>query len=274
MKWRPIARKGAQVSVLAMLVAIPLLSMARIDFIQGTLCSFGTDSWSISCPLGVAQTSLASRTLDAGLLLSGFAFIALAFVAGRVFCSWICPQGFFSELGDKVHLAVRRVFKRPPPRPDTPAQYRRGQIFLYSFLGVGLVASFVFGVPVFCYICPIGLISRAIVGTTYLGTVGSELLVVAIILFVEVSFARRGWCKYICPVGALYGACTTKRSLTVVRDAHACVGCHTCERECSMGNSPVDDRVGRTCTNCGDCVDVCPEEALSQPLVQLGRKAG
>lgn len=270
------ARRVAQVSVLLLLFAVPWMNAARVAedgepwFVQGTLCSFGTEAWSISCPLGVVQTSLASRTLDAGLLASGFAFIALAFVAGRVFCSWVCPQGFFSELVDKVRVRLRPFLRRPRPRPDTPLRYRRGQRFLYAFLGMGLLASFVFGVPVFCYICPIGLLCRSIVGANYLGTVGGELAVVGLILLVELTLARRGWCKYICPVGALYGACAAKRPAPITRDADTCEGCHSCERECSMGNSPIKDQVGRTCTSCGDCVEQCPVDALE--LVQLGRR--
>lgn len=275
-KARPFARRVAQVSVLGTLIGVPMLSAARgADEapgwnLQGTLCSFGTDAWSISCPLGVVQTSLASRTLDLGLLASGLAFIVLAFVADHVFCSWLCPQGFFSELVDKLRTRLRSILRRPRPRPDTPEQYRRGQRFLYGFLALGLLASLVFGVPVFCYICPIGLLCRSLVGASYLGTVGGELAVVGLILLVELTLARRGWCKYICPVGALYGACTAKRPEAITRDADACEGCHSCARECSMGNSPVRDRVGRTCTSCGDCIEVCPAEALE--LVQLGAR--
>ncbi|MDH5490691.1 MAG: 4Fe-4S binding protein [Myxococcales bacterium] len=292
-----ITRRASQLGILGLLLAMPILGAAKIEFLRGTLCSLGTDSLYLSCPLGVLQTTLASRSFDPGLWASAAAFLLLAFIAGRVFCSHLCPQGLLSELNDRLRRIGRRrrggpeardaseagpgalarvagltlaALERRRERPDSPRRRRVGQRLLYGTLALGLLASFAIGVPIFCYVCPIGILSRALVEATTFGQLGGELAVIFVILIVELTAARRGWCKYICPVGALYGICSTKHTRHLERDAEACSGCRTCERECSMGNSPIQEAVGRTCTNCGDCIETCPEGALA--LVQLRRK--
>ncbi len=255
---RALLRRVSQGGIVGLLALLPVLSVFKLDVIKGTLCSIGTAAFVVSCPLGVAQILLATRTFDPWLALSGFFYVAVAFVLGRAFCGWVCPQGTLSEIGDRLRtrLGYRRV-------PDSPLAVRRSRMIGFSILGVVLATSFVVGVPLFCYICPIGLISRALVSGTIFGTVGGELAILGLIITAEISVARRGWCKYICPMGALYGACVTPRSLRVERNAEACQGCHTCEQVCPTGNSPIEDRVGSSCLSCGDCLDSCPEEAIS-----------
>ena len=262
-------RRVVQVGVVGGLVAIPVMGLLEVGGPTGTLCSVGWGPVSMSCPAGVTQTLLAARSVDWGLLLSALPLVVLALFLGRVFCSWVCPQGLLSELNDGLR---RRLRKRWGMRPDSLARAIWGRRVLLAVLGIGLLSSLVFGVPVLCYICPIGLICRGIVQGTGLGPVGGELAVVGLILVAELFVARRGWCKYICPVGALYGLLKTRHTMSVVRDPVSCVGCGSCERDCPMGCSPLRERVGPTCTNCAVCVDVCPEEALGLKLPDRARR--
>ena len=66
----------------------------------------------------------------------------------------------------------------------------------------------------------------------------------------------------------------------LVFDASRCTGCHTCEETCSQTWFKVVDRglssiqivepegdgpyQAITCTQCGECIDVCPTRALSR----------
>lgn len=252
-------RRVVQVGVLLLLIAIPLMNLLKVHVLQGTLCSLGTAGVTVSCALGALQTTLASKTLHWPLLIGAAFFVLLAAFLGRVFCSWICPQGLASEAGDAVRT---RLGRNETAQADSPQRARTGRRVLLTVLVVGLVSSFLLGVPILCYVCPIGIICRNIVGATYLGVVGGELAIVGVILLAEVFVARRGWCKYLCPVGALYGLCTTPAALHLERNDSLCLGCHTCERDCPMGNSPLAGRIGPTCTNCGICLDGCPGGAL------------
>ncbi len=252
-------RRAVQISVIALIAAVPLLNLVRIDVVQGTLCSIGIRSIDVTCSLGALQVFLASRTVYLPLLLSSLAFIVLVLVLGRVFCSWICPQHVVSEAGDGVRKILR---PGQSEGPDSLERYRRGRNLLFSILGLGLLATFVFGVPVICYICPIGIICRQFITGTFLGKIGGETLIVLTIVLVEITIARRGWCRYICPVGAFYSIFITHRGLKIKRNRARCAECGSCEKVCPMGDSPLQGRIGRTCTNCAICVDDCPEGAL------------
>ncbi len=251
-------RRPFQFAILGLLIAIPLLNLLKVDAVQGMLCSIGAAGYEITCALGALQSMLASREINYSLLLSASVFILLAIFLGRVFCGWICPQGLLSEGGDKL----RTRFFKSSRKPDSLKRYYSGRQFLLAFLGAGLLATFLMGIPVICYICPIGIICRELLQGTMLYKIGGEIIIIMIILAADVFVARRGWCRYICPVGAFYSL-FTMFGMKVKRDQSSCVSCGTCQRICSMGNSPVKDEIVKTCINCGDCIDNCPEGALS-----------
>ena len=58
------------------------------------------DFFLFSDPLVALVHTLASRKV-VGFLLISLAFVALAAVAGRVFCSHICPLGTLIDLSDR-----------------------------------------------------------------------------------------------------------------------------------------------------------------------------
>lgn len=264
---RPIMRKNhqpyrraVQLSVLLLLLAVPLLSLFKFDLVQGTLCSVGTKKVEVTCALGALQSMLANREVYIPLLFSASFFILLALLLGRVFCSWVCPQHVASETGDKGRRFILK--KDVKGSPDSPAGYRKGRAIFLSILATGLIATFTFGVPVICYICPIGIICRQFIGGTFLYKIGGEAIIIGLIVAADFAAARRGWCKYICPLGAFYSLFSNRYSLRVKRDTAKCVECGMCQESCPMGDSPMQGRIGKTCTNCAICIDRCPEGAL------------
>ena len=252
-------RRAVQFSILALLIAIPVFNLLKMDAVQGTLCAIGTASYEIVCGLGALQSMLAKREIHWPLLLSASFFIILAILFGRVFCSWICPQGLISEGAD----AGRTKWLKRPRFPDLMQRYRNGRTLLLSILGGGLLATFIVGIPVICYICPIGIICRQLLQGSMLYKIGGETVIIVLIIAAEVFISRRGWCRYLCPLGAFYSLFSNRFSLTVKRDPLACVQCGTCAKVCSMGNAPIKDEINKTCTNCAECIDQCPEGALS-----------
>ena len=132
----------------------------------GAGVAFGTDAGTLCawCPLGFAQTSLASREFHAAVLAPLVAVIAAAALLGRAFCSWGCPSGL--------------VKKRGASRARSSATKRGGQdskggcasqgkscsasaahpLPSIALIAAVLLASFIVGFPVFCLFCPIGLV--------------------------------------------------------------------------------------------------------------------
>ena len=76
-----------------------------------------------------------------------------------------------------------------------------------------------------------------------------------------VAVVDRAWCRYLCPIGAMYGP-TNKISVSDVRyDPDQCIHCQLCIEACPMAINPKEDKLDPECIRCGRCVDVCPTDA-------------
>ena len=148
-------------------------------------------------------------------------------------------------------------------------------------LGGALLSSAIFGFPVFCLVCPIGLTFAAIlllIRAFGFGDPSITLLVVIALLLVEVVFFKK-WCHKICPLGALMSLVSKgNRTFRPAVDATKCletakgVHCSACAKVCPEGinlhelDTPNSAALSE-CTKCRACVDVCPTKALSLPFL-------
>ena len=88
-------------------------------------------------------------------------------------------------------------------------------------------------------------------------TLTTGFLVFAAILIVSV-FVYRPLCRFICPFGAVFSACTAAGKTCIVR-TDACIGCRKCEKVCPTGEAGAWERKPE-CYLCGRCIEVCPVE--------------
>ena len=132
-----------------------------------------------------------------------------------------------------------------------------------------LLSSAVFGFPVFCLVCPIGLIFALIVALWNTFTAADPtwaLLVIPVILLLELVFFRK-WCAKICPMGALISLIsnlnfTFKPKVSedkCLREQG--VDCHACVDACPEEVDPHSKRIPE-CSKCGKCVTACPAQAI------------
>jgi ferredoxin-type protein NapF len=77
-------------------------------------------------------------------------------------------------------------------------------------------------------------------------------------------FARRFWCRNLCPLGALLGF-LGKASPIRLAVSEACTRCMRCVNECKVGAITDDPHAyrGVECIECYSCVAVCPVKAIS-----------
>ena len=141
---------------------------------------------------------------------------------------------------------------------------------------VGTLASAaVFGFPVFCLICPVGLTFAAIIGLWNLVQFNEPswaLIVFPIILIAEVTVLRK-WCSKICPISALVSLLSNLNVTLRPRvKADVClrsrgVDCHACVDACPEQLDPHSGRIPE-CSKCGKCVEACPAKAISIKLLK------
>lgn len=141
---------------------------------------------------------------------------------------------------------------------------------------VGTLASAaVFGFPVFCLICPVGLTFATIIGLWNLVQFNEPtwaLIIFPIILILEVTVLRK-WCSKICPISALVSLLANLNVTLRPRvKADAClrsrgVDCHACVDACPEQLDPHTGRIPE-CSKCGKCVEACPAKAISIKLLK------
>lgn len=162
-----------------------------------------------SCPIGSLQAVLGSSRFKISFYLLGF-FLLIGTVLGRVVCGFLCPFGLFQELLHKIPFFKKiKTF-----RLDKPLRLLKYGILLVFVILLPLFAvdAAGSGSPWFCkLICPAGTLEgglplvlsnaslREIVGFLFHWKVA--ILIVTLVLSILIF---RPFCKYICPLGAIY----------------------------------------------------------------------
>lgn len=82
-----------------------------------------------------------------------------------------------------------------------------------------------------------------------------------VIFIIFILLVSRGWCKYLCPIGALM-APTNKISIIDINvNQDKCVKCMKCNKACPMNIDVVNYNKSLECIRCGRCVDACKHDA-------------
>ncbi|MGD2175414.1 MAG: 4Fe-4S binding protein, partial [Candidatus Brocadiaceae bacterium] len=280
---RRVVQAAAFLLVLAFIVWMPALIEGR-----------GRGDWLMRfSPFSGLSASISAWELIA-FFWPALVLFVLALVLGRYFCGWLCPLGATLDVADRA-LGRRRALPSVPE--DGPSfEHVRGRRLKYYVLAGCLVAAFL-GVSAFGLLDPLSIAVRSYVVVVHsyvveglvslfgaFGLTGAAkgtrsaliaettplfgihlltLLVFLVVLGLEVV-RRRFWCRYLCPLGAMYAlagtVARTKRSVS-----EECIECGQCVRACPTSCiSPDGHRtLNGECILCLDCQAVCPTRAVS-----------
>lgn len=217
--------------------------------------------------------------IDGGLLqitsvsmLSLVILLAVAFFFGPVFCGKLCPAGAFTEYLSKL---VPDHFKIDWSRYTEIAPIRYGMLAAFMvmpFVGGGLACAY-------CNYYLFDLLANYAV-RGYFISLSSSLLLTAILWIVVFGLftkGGRGYCNFLCPVGAVQNLVHFFSSkLPFVRrmqvDKQKCIGCGKCTRACPMQAVKVRDKKAEICLHnciiCGQCAHNCPVKAIHYGRVE------
>ena len=218
-----------------------------------------------SCPLGALQNSFAASNKTAPYYMFGIIML-YGIIFGRWICGWLCPFGLIQDLLHKI---------------KTPKLKKSRFTRVLSFLKYVILVLFVvvlpllymlrdFPLPAFCkYICPAGTIGGALgllINPTnegmfaMLGPLFTWKFALAISFVVGMIFIYRLFCRFICPLGAIYGFFNKFSLFGIKLEKDKCVNCGKCISVCEMDIDHVGDH---ECISCGKCIGVCPTKAIS-----------
>lgn len=253
------------------LVNIVFVVSYRLDIqmIEGALTAARVFGFHFADLNSSLQLMLAHKHVVINLLIGTLTVLGIYLVfGGRSFCSWVCPYHLLSEWAEKLHL---KLADKKLVTDHKLHRWTRGILFI-----VFSALAFFTGYTVYETINPVGIVSRAL---TYGSIFG--LIWVALLLGVEILWSRRFWCRYVCPIGLIYGIAGIASPVRIRHNAVNCLHEGKCRRVCLVPHvldmtkiahsKSVVSTIGADCTRCGMCVDVCPTGALSFEVVGVSR---
>jgi len=237
-----------------------------IQALEGTLNGSRFLGFHLIDPFTTIQVFLSTYHMPINVVIGTSTIILFyIFVGGKTYCSWVCPYGIISEIGEKIHntLVNKKIIK------ERKFDHRIRHIFWFMFLIMAATSGYL----VFETFNIVGILSRFI-------TYGWSLALgwVLVVFLIEVFFSRRAWCTYICPIGTTYGYIGKVSALRVQWNDN-CDHCMVCHDVCfenqvlDLTKAKYDKQreekgiktqyvTGADCTLCGRCIDVCHADAL------------
>lgn len=214
-----------------------------------------------ACPIGSLQGFLSGLKFRFPYYVLGL-LIFFGALLGRAVCGFLCPFGFFQELLHKIPFPVKKN-NFPGDR-----QLRWVKIAVLILMVAVLPVCFTL-TPFFCkYLCPSGTLSGILLAArdamlrAQLGGIFLWKLFVLTVILLGCLVVFRPFCKYLCPLGAIYGFFNRIALYRMELDSDKCVSCGACKKACKMGVDPVRKCNSPECIRCGDCVRACPVNAL------------
>lgn len=274
-------RRLAQIAALLLLAVLPWLNRGGFTGMKGSLFAFDFFGLPFADPLGAAQIALSGIVPGLRLAVGAFVVLIVALCLGRIFCSWLCPFGFLSEL---VH-GIR------DKRPSKPLRHGFRSRAAIALLGLALVP--LIGFPLLNQLSlpgglSLGLLTAASpLSSKTIHTVLEHVLFFAVpflpvfaVLIAELATGRRLWCRWVCPqsvLPALMARLPLAPRLQRTLSRCVCKGEPACRRACPLGLDPRNPRSSSPleCTNCGACVLACSRiHGGGLSALELGKKKG
>lgn len=211
----------------------------------------------MSDPFAILQILLAGGIVAFNALIGALVVLLVyGMFVGRAFCAWICPMNMVTDLANWL----RKVLQID----ETERRIWMNRNIRYWILGLTLILSLMLALPAFEFISPIAMLHRGIIFG-----MGAGFAAVVIVFLFDLFVHRNGFCGYVCPLGGFYSLVTRFSLLRVKHDQEKCTLCMKCKEICP--EKEVLHMVGKRsefvtmgeCINCGRCIEVCDDSALS-----------
>lgn len=225
-----------------------------------------------ACPIGSLQAVLDSPAFKMSCYVFGFLML-FGSLLGRFVCGWLCPFGLIQDLIYKIPLFKKSILKKRKNLPGHKYLIYLKYVILIVFvilLPSLLTDSTGTGSPWFCeYICPsgtlLGGIPLTILNSDLRRAIGGRYawkIILLCVFLISDLIVYRPFCKYICPLGAVYSVFNPISFYRFRIDKDACVSCGICKEVCKMDIKVWEHPNSTECIRCGECKNACPKGAI------------
>ena len=219
-----------------------------------------------ACPLGSLQNALSAYKFRLPYYVAGL-ILFFGALLGRLICGFLCPFGFLQDLLNRIPFPL----KLKNFRGDRKLRFIKYIVLIMPVIVLPICVKMT---PFFCkYLCPSGTLSGFLLSLgdhslfRALGKLFTwKVMILTIIVFASVIIARP-FCKYLCPLGAIYGPLNKVSFFRMECDASKCISCGKCSEVCDMCVDPSKVPNSTECIRCLKCVHECPARALHAGII-------
>lgn len=268
MKYCTVLRRCVQIAVIILFSVLPWANLEGFHEIGGSLFALELFGFPFADPASATQAIAGGATLGImpawPIWTGALAALLLAFVMGRVFCGWLCPYGFFSELIFYANKGNSQKSGR--------ATLKHAAIWVKcAIVALGVASIVLIGFPLislFSFPGELSLVPMAMWEGASLGLALSLCVLPLCALGLELALGRRVWCVWACPqslfLGVVAGRLPDKfPGLRISWNSNkcACGATSPCRQACSMGVNPRKKGGPQRgdCAMCGKCVQACSQ---------------
>lgn len=193
-------------------------------------------------------------------------------VFGRFFCGYACA---FGTLGDLLYMfstfIQKKTKKRLPKIPERISYYARKVKYLVL---AGVAVACLLGVyNKFRGSSPWDVFSRL----TSLQLPGRDYfvgIIILLIIMVGMIWEERFFCKYLCPMGAIFSLLPILPAVLYRRERQSCInGCSACKRQCPVSlDIDGDTKDSGECIQCNQCLVTCPKDNIHTGIKVRGNE--
>lgn len=233
-------------------------------------------------PLVAVATAISTHTVYRHLIWS-LVLIVPTLLLGRFFCNWMCPYGTLHQFIGWLFNTRRNIDKLAINRYRPIFQLKYiillvfGVLAVFGMLQIGLLDPICIMYRTFATaIAPASDLAGLkfspgtahqrefyaawFVGLVFLALVGMNLVI------------PRFFCRVLCPLGAFLGVLSRFALWRIDRDLTRCTDCKLCLAHCEGASDPQAALRKSECFVCFNCLDDCPENALSYRFLPLRKQ--
>ncbi|MCX7714929.1 MAG: 4Fe-4S binding protein [Clostridia bacterium] len=184
---------------------------------------------------------------------------------GRFFCGWMCGFGAIIDFAYRIFQKVFKYEIRVSEKIDKYLKYMKYILLLFL-----ICAVWSFNITLFKSANPwdvFGMIAILGKKPDFMGVTSNALvgLFIFIVIMIVSVFIERFFCRYLCPMGAIFAVVSKIRLLKIKKPREHCGGCKICTEACTMDiplyqKDIVNDN---ECIQCMKCIDACPKNNVS-----------
>ena len=184
------------------------------------------------CPAGTMQrfTQIKGFTMYISVILIGI----IGFLFGSTLCGWACPIGFIQDLLNVSPIKNQKLSNKLK-------HFRYVSLFL-------------------CILIIFIELNYEFFSNRGLGVFNLYIISACILFLLVALFVKRPFCRFLCPLGLIYGKFNERGLLKVYLDKKKCSGCLECAKVCVVELNPISEVNNDLCVKCFNCKKVCPQK--------------